>query len=147
MTGPAPVEPIIIELWIPGHPRTKGSHQPQQVKNAAGRRTGRVRLVETKESEDWMKVLINKMKHSAIEQWPVEGEIGCRETYWTPDHPLHPHSGDIEKHVRQTHDAMSKAGVWKDDVQCTLLIVEKRHAAGTPHGPGVQLQAWIRRAY
>ena len=150
-TGPAVIEPVIIELWIPGHPRTKGSHQPQQVM-AGGRRTGRVRLVETPESQAWMKVLVDAIKKRLaavpLAAYPALGEIGCRETYWVPFADSVDHrAGDVEKHVRQTHDALNYAGVWKDDAQCTLLIADKRSAFGTLHGPGVMLQAWIRRIF
>jgi Holliday junction resolvase RusA-like endonuclease len=49
--------------------------------------------------------------------------------------PRHPTSApDLDKLVRCIHDAITDAGLWRDDAQVVLLITAKRYVTGTPPG-------------
>lgn len=146
------VAPLLLELWVPGHPRTKGSMEPQIVKGKGG--VPRVRLTETDESKAWAGKLIKAVKDVLKARsggpvttgtWvPVREAVACREVFWTPHNPMNIRSGDIEKHVRQVHDALTKALFWEDDKQCSELHAFEEWAVGTTHGPGVMIQVWPR---
>lgn len=139
------IAPVLLELWVPGHPRTKGSMEPQIVNGKGGK--PRVHLTETQESKLWAGKIIKAVKDVLKDRpgWvPLRGAIACHEVFWTPHHPMNIRSGDVEKHVRQVHDALTKAGFWDDDKQCSWLLAEENWAVGTPHGPGVMIQAWHR---
>lgn len=60
---------------------------------------------------------------------------------WTPGtstpYPINRNTGDIEKHARNTHDALQDAGLIADDSTIVDLTVRKRWASPTPGAPFV----------
>ena len=47
---------------------------------------------------------------------------------------------DIEKVVRSTHDAITEAGVWRDDAQVVELRVKKLYADERPPGAEITIE-------
>lgn len=54
-----------------------------------------------------------------------------------PERPTSKNLGDIEKLVRAVHDALTAAGVWKDDAQVVTLSASKRWCDDLTPRPGV----------
>ncbi len=66
---------------------------------------------------------------------------------WVPSHqspvPVHHGSGDIEKHVRVIHDALTDAGVWTDDALVWRTTSEKLWAdEQNPPGALIEVMEW-----
>jgi Holliday junction resolvase RusA-like endonuclease len=115
--------------FIPGHARPKGSMDTQQVRDGAGKLTGRVRLQDSPQSTRWRRTMV---KHVRELGWaPVEGPCVVQMVFWfdpaavghklahfdEEDHPTHPHIGDLDKLVRNVLDALQDAGVYANDRQ------------------------------
>lgn len=57
-----------------------------------------------------------------------------------PAYPANRATGDIEKLVRSTHDAITAAGVWTDDSLVALLSASKRYVADELAGASIQIE-------
>lgn len=118
MTDPV----LLLDLFVPGVPRPKGSLAPQRVRAGDGRETGRVRLVDSDLSKAWRR----KMAHAAEERklsmdaWRgpvvVTARFGfapcCKEEIHDE-----PHIGDLDKLLRNVYDALQDAKVYLNDRQ------------------------------
>lgn len=151
-------ELIMLTVWVPGRPRTKGSLSPQQRHDAAGRLVTRrtaggreladVRLADTPESKAWRATVARAARAAAAEQgWQMieRGPVAGSLVAWVPyDDPTTPHAGDQDKHLRQLYDALTDAGIWHDDRQAVGWYVTKQTALDRS-GPGYQFWVWVSR--
>lgn len=132
---------MVRGAFIPGHARPKGSLDAQQVVDGAGRRTGRVRLVDTPQSRRWRRTVA---KHVQGLKWaPVDGPCSVSMAfYFDPakvwpatwrtlalgpgDYPIHAQIGDLDKLVRNVLDALQDAGTYANDRQVAQVDAIKR---------------------
>lgn len=124
---------MMRRVWVPGHPRTKGSVTVQ--------RGGRV-VNAVREEEAWAALVADAVRGRMRGDAPAAGHAFVRLDFWVPfPDPAHRHAGDLDKLVRSVFDAMTKGGAWIDDRQAVLLVATER-AALPWLGPGV-LIAWM----
>lgn len=148
----------MIDVWIPGRPRTKGSLQPQvrhdaqgrvaRRRTAAGRETVDVRMVDTPESKAWRLTVATALRDAMIAQRLPKimrpNRVAGRLVVWVPYRdPTNRLAGDADKHLRQLFDAMTDAGVWEDDAQAAGWYVDKEPALEMS-GPGYQVIWGVR---
>lgn len=115
--------------FIEGHARPKGSLDAQQVRDGAGKLTGRVRLQDSPQSTRWRRTVA---KHVRELGWvPIDGPCVVQMIFWfdpasvgrrlrhldEDDLPTHPHIGDLDKLVRNVLDALQDAGAYANDRQ------------------------------
>jgi len=152
----------VLALFIPGHPRPKGSMQAQMVRDGAGRLTGKVRMVESSpESSSWRRTMALAMHREVVRLGVVDGDsedsrllggpcvVSCtfwfdypsqaaRGTRW----PTHKHVGDIDKLLRNVLDAMTDARVYADDRQVVSVVETLK--LWVPDAPGARAGAHVR---
>lgn len=139
----------MINVWVAGAPRTKGSMEQQQHPRTCRCRTcstGRrgYRMVQSVEgSEDWAVLIAHTVQTEAARRGMRLGWIGLpvavRLAFWLPGDPIAARAGDIDKLERNILDALTKAGVYGDDVQVVRSMCDKYGPSATP---GVLVQAW-----
>ncbi len=140
MTDNYPI--ILCQVWVPGHPKTKGSlsvvnsGQPA----APGKRKRAAHVEDTPESRRWRMLMVNRIRawrtdgtqailnrHTLLVPYP--GPVHVRAVFWLPVAPEDLYrrvagNGDYDKLLRNALDAISAnddpelgAGVIVDDVQ------------------------------
>lgn len=141
--------------FVPGHARPKGSYEGQQVRDGAGERTGRIRLVDPATSKRWQRTV---QKHVEGLGWAPIPEAPCEVnlTFWfapasvgvtrayldTHSFPVHPHIGDLDKLVRGVLDALQAADVYGNDRQVVRIVTDKvwaRREFGEVPGVGIRV--------
>lgn len=130
---------LLLALHIPGLPKTKGSvtalgrGQVRQAVEGSGRWASMVRrAVETERAR------------TGVETRGPGCPIAVHLVYWLPvDDVTTPNCGDVDKLERNILDALTKAQVYRDDVQVVRVCHEK-----WPHRPdrgvhaGVQIRVY-----
>lgn len=123
----------MIEVWVPGLPRTKGSVRAQG-------RGGRIVRSDTdpagrSESERWARLIAASVPAAGL-----VGPVTVRLDFWLPVADVTAAgSGDVDKLARNVLDALTRAGAYGDDVQVKRLEVDK-WPARAPYRPGLLLQ-------
>lgn len=128
----------VIEAWVPGWPKTKGSVTVQR-----GRRVAQ----SVRGSEGWA-TLVTATVANVIGGPALLHPIGSlrmcavRLVFWLPYADVtQSGSGDVDKLERNILDALTKAGAYGDDVQ--VVHAETWKYPARPHpGPGVLIQLW-----
>lgn len=136
---------MITEVWVPGHPKTKGSM------TTAGRRGGQMR--ESVDNTPWRALVTRMVAADLLARGTVDGLFLGRTTFapvrvdlafWL-DHPdpcePKPGAGDVDKLVRLVLDALKDATVYVDDNQVILGPVPKFSSKGVPGNAGVLIKA------
>ena len=131
-----------LTINVVGTPAPQGSK-----KGFYNARIGRVQMVESsKKVKPWRQ----DVKHAALDaldgQPPMTGPVELAITFYMPRPGYHfrtgKHAGelkpnaptwvdkqpDVSKCVRSTEDALTEAGVYRDDAQVARLVVEQRYA-------------------
>lgn len=140
---------VLLDLFVPGVPRPKGSLTPQKVKAGDGRETGRIRLVDSDLSKLWRRTVAVAVRRECLAR-------GIRQSYAGPvgvtalfgfarccaDH-IHdePHVGDLDKLLRNVYDALQDAGVYANDRQVTRDGGSSK-AITDSRAHGVYLSVW-----
>lgn len=151
----------IISVWVPGHPRTKGS--------LTGGRTGAggVRLADSTLSRQWRAaicdVLVPEITDPVVKRgktwrqlrpgWPRRDvPIAVSAWFWFERpvlgrgaEPIGRQYGDLDKLVRNVLDALQDSGVYADDAQVQRLMeVGKSFCGFGEHsrGEGAQITVW-----
>jgi Holliday junction resolvase RusA-like endonuclease len=131
----------VLDFWVPGHPKTKGS---LQVVNS-GRLSGRAVLRDTPASKRWRQLVAyaagEAMKATSVRTgletlWPLAGPVSLTLTYYLPVDEaalIAQGSGDIDKLERNIFDALQDAGVYANDAQ----VVDCWHGKRVPIQGGV----------
>jgi Holliday junction resolvase RusA-like endonuclease len=130
---------IITAVWVPGHPKTKGSLDFY----------GKGQVKETVDNKAWRELIADEVRrdiarrglNSGWSEAPATGPIAVHLTFWL-DHPdvYGPFSraGDLDKLIRLVLDALTDAGVYQDDNQvATLPRPLKLPSDGEPGNAGV----------
>lgn len=144
----------ILQVFVPGRPVTKGSMKAYCTRG----KTHKVRMEEDHaDSKPWRKLMARTVRMVGGMDWahPEEGAVRVEldfrverkshyESHQTP-YPTAITIGDIDKLARNVLDALTDAGVYKDDSQVARLVASKSWAELTPDGrprPGVQIMMW-----
>jgi Holliday junction resolvase RusA-like endonuclease len=107
---------MTLRAWVPGNPKTKGSMESQE------RRGGGRRMVQSVEgSDEWaLKITRAVQLLLATEPTPYRGAVMVQLAFWLPvADAAAGRCGDVDKLERNVLDALTKAGVYGDDVQVT----------------------------
>lgn len=132
----------LLDLWVPGRPRTKGSLR--------GGRTGAggVRLADSKLSKLWRADVENAVVRRIADEdlsvpegrkgrwrlrggWPILDPVVVSVTFqyervkaddW---YPTGQNFGDVDKLLRNVLDALQSAGLYKDDAQVQSVFGRK----------------------
>lgn len=135
-----------VDFWVPGTPVPKGSL----------RHVGNGRLVESaKGLPDWRRAIADAAWTYRLEQTPFDGAVAVTLDFYLPRPASHFRSGDRSRELRATAptrpakrpdvdklarviDALTDAGLWRDDSQVVDLIARKHFA--DDRIPGVRIQ-------
>ncbi len=121
---------VLARVFVPGHPRTKGSLKPLHVRGASGRPC-KVGLTEDKATtRPWMLKIVRELIQADTRLLPIEPyfepvvmhcffryargmsvELAAADAPW----PVMRDLGDEDKLRRAVNDALTKAGVIADD--------------------------------
>jgi Holliday junction resolvase RusA-like endonuclease len=137
----------MINVWVPGEPKTKGSMEH--------RGGGRLQRSDTQEdgssaSKRWEDLMTYALNRALItEQQGVMLEPGqavaVRATFWLPTADVTiPRCGDLDKLARAAGDAGQRARLYADDVQIVRFFLDKL-SCGPGEAPGVLLTVWAPR--
>lgn len=122
MTSPV----LLLDMFVAGTPRPKGSLTPQKVRAGNGQQTGRIRLVDSDLSKRWRRTVAQAAR-DGLRAWGREGLVFtgpvvvaarfrfvrcCAETI-----DQEPHVGDLDKLLRNVYDALQDARVYLNDRQ------------------------------
>src|SRR5688572_10418892 len=123
-----------LEFWVPGIARTKGSVDT----GAHGQ------VLHTQASKDRAGAIV-RYAEAAIARYgwqTVYSAVSVMHYAWLPDDGGHDDgaaiwcmSGDLDKIDRNLLDALTRAGVWADDV-LVVEIVSRKHRASRDVPPG-----------
>jgi Holliday junction resolvase RusA-like endonuclease len=121
----------MIRLWIPGHPRTKGSLDE--------------RHQDTPQSKRWRALMAQAMRYERdrliMPTAPKGIAVAVSAKFFLPTgDAVTPNSGDLDKLLRNLLDAGTDAGVWADDVQVVRILSDKWPAGDGPQG--LALMVW-----
>jgi Holliday junction resolvase RusA-like endonuclease len=135
----------VIRLWIPGHPRTKGSLDE--------------RHQDTPQSKKWRALMAQALRYEreriGMPTAPKGIAVAVSAKFFLPTgDATTPNCGDLDKLLRNLLDAGTDAGVWADDVQVVRILSDKVAAGGGPQGvvlgiwapDPVELAGWQRGA-
>lgn len=123
----------MIQLWIPGQPKTKGSLDEFHQDTPASRR--------------WRQMMGYALAHNRDGVRFAKGTaIATRAVFFLPTaDPVTPNCGDVDKLLRNLLDAAQKPGlIYPDDVQVVRAFVDKQAAGDGP--TGVALCIWAPNA-
>ena len=137
----------VLEFWVPGYPKTKGS---LRVLNS-GRLSGRAVLQDTPASKRW-RALVAYAAGAAMRgrqningpmpmTEPIDGPVRVDVEYWLPVKDesalIAQGAGDKDKLDRNVYDALQDAGVFVNDSQVVDGQSTKYVASG--QGPGARI--------
>jgi Holliday junction resolvase RusA-like endonuclease len=135
---------MLVETWVPGWPKTKGSltfrGNGYVEENVAG-------------SKEWRKMVAYAARQYywvAVNAPPHLGPVAVRCVFWLPrprrltteqlaeKGATYARAGDIDKLARNVLDALQDAGVYADDNQVVRLVCDKI-LCGPDEKPGLWL--------
>ena len=148
--------PIVIT--VPGRPAPQGSKRAFAVRGKGGVPTGRVAVIESSHDrvKSWRAAVIDAVTGLGDPGWPLEGPLKLGLVFALPRPKGHYRTGknasqlrdsaprfpagmpDLSKLLRATEDALTDAGVWRDDSQVVAYSrLEKVYAGhyGTTCSP------------
>lgn len=135
MNGAEP-GPVLLAVWVPGHPRTKGSKTVR-----------RGLVVERETTIRWQAVAAAAIKRALPAGWqpiPKPLHVGGRLTLHLPFDDVTTHAaGDMDKHERLAFDALTTAGYWQDDAQANGWGPMWKTTANVTDGPGLAIVSWV----
>ncbi len=160
---------ILCQVWIPGHPKTKGSLSVVNSGRPAapGRRKRAAHVEDTPDSKRWRMLMVNRIRAWRADPGPkldpnlvaltspYPGPVYVQANFWLPVKPEDLYrrvagNGDYDKLLRNALDAISAnddpelgAGVIVDDVQVVASGGAKWPALPGASGPGLALE--VRR--
>lgn len=140
----------ITEVWIPGHPRTKGSLDPKNMQDTPESKRWRVLMADAVRTDiarrdpSYVPTLLSVVVtlHAFLVAPPVPvGEPAWRAAIW-------PGAGDVDKLARNALDALAadsrvalrNGGAYHNDNQVTMLIATKQVVVA-PSQMGLYLHA------
>lgn len=128
---------VVLEVFVPGHPKTKGSLEKQ-----GGRMVESV-IGSKKWRQMMMYAAVNGVAGAMLVGETIRtGPMAVRLTFWLPVVDVAAgRPGDIDKLARNALDALTDAKVYADDAQVVRLIAEK-YPVRADRPQGVLIQVW-----
>ena len=132
--------------------RVHGLPAPQGSK----RHVGGGRMIEaSKKVGPWRAAIVTQATAMGLNDLQLDGPITMRCTFYLPrpsthrnarglrpGAPKHPAKiPDLDKLLRSTFDALTTAGVWRDDAQVVVVSAAKTYADTFPPGALISLEA------
>lgn len=125
----------------------EGAPVPQGSKNAYVR-GGRAVLVDANPRLKAWRVAVRAAAEAAVEEagWETLDEPCCVRLGFTMPSPKRPRWGvpavkpDLDKLTRAVFDALTDAGVWRDDSRVVSMEVAKKYEDGEGEVPGVWVE-------
>jgi len=125
----------LVDIWVPGHPKTKGS-----LTNQGGRMVESVRG-----SGDWRRAIADRAEADMRNRHgidprgvePFDGPVSVTFIAVLPTEDVTHHgTGDVDKLARNLLDALQDARVYRDDTQVVVLngAEASMYATGLPAG-------------
>jgi len=138
----------VLNFWVPGPPKTKGSLQPRAPRchccDACEGYVGTPQLRDSVGSSRWRR-LVAYQADRAIKAvppperlFPVLAPVAVDLTFGLLGDPVAIGAGDLDKLYRNVLDALTDAGVYQDDVQVVRLSGSK-----SQDEPGVRVRVVI----
>jgi Holliday junction resolvase RusA-like endonuclease len=135
----------VLNFWVPGPPKTKGSLTARAPRchccPACRGYVGQPQLRDSVGSGRWRK-LVAYQAAQAMGQLPwgglIIGPVAVDLTFGLLGDPVATGAGDLDKLYRNVLDALTDAGVYKDDVQVMRLSGSK-----SEDEPGVRVRVVI----
>ena len=125
----------LLDFWVPGHAKTKGSLEPRAPKChccTACRGYARMpQLRDTPGSKRWRGLVAyaaTQAMRRAPRAWPLKGPVEMALVYRlavTEEELIEQGAGDIDKLERNIFDALQDAGVYANDAQVVRCAHEK----------------------
>lgn len=124
---------VIAYTWVPGNPAPQGSKKGYA-------RNGKVVMVESsRQVRPWREDVrwsLLGLPHETREQWPYQGAVWLVLEFVMPRPASAPkrrtppmtQQPDMDKLTRAVKDAITSAGVWRDDSLVTTTMAHKRRA-------------------
>lgn len=137
-----------VDFWVAGVPVPKGSL----------RHVGNGRLIESaKGLADWRHAIKDAAWTYRLQRWPFDGPVSVTLDFYLPRPASHFRSGDRNRELRPTApkrpakrpdvdklarviDAITDAGLWRDDAQVVDLVARKHFADDRIPGVRVQIE-------
>lgn len=149
----------LIEVWVGGRPRTKGSLRPvrtpggqiRQVEEVKGSKAWRTTVSNTVIPEilDEVKVDGMRSRWRLREGWPNQSVVIVAARFYfdrpksnTDPFPTAVTFGDTDKLLRNVLDALKDARVYADDSQVADVSGCKRFVESTALGEGASITVW-----
>ncbi len=133
---------MVLQVSVPGHPKTKGSLTPIN----SGRLTGRVVLRDTPASKRWRQLVayaVSGAMRGVTQAWPLEGPVRVTVVYRlavTEERLIEQGSGDVDKLDRNLLDALQDAGLYRNDAQVVRCWSDK---VADLENPGMDFTVWV----
>lgn len=136
----------VWQLRVHGLPAPQGSK----------RHVGGGRMIEaSKKVAPWRAAIVAEADRMGLTDLQLDGPISMRCFFYLPrpkahhkrdglrdDAPTHPAKvPDLDKLLRSTFDALTTAGVWRDDAQVVVVSASKSYADTFPPGALITLEA------
>lgn len=99
------------------------------------RRVGNKTLISKRGREYRKEVITAVQKQFLLRVKPQEGELGCLLHFAPPDR----RKRDLDNYIKALFDAMTKAGLWGDDVQVRKLSINWDREPRKPGFVGVMV--------
>jgi Holliday junction resolvase RusA-like endonuclease len=140
---------MVLQVGVPGHPKTKGSLTPIN----SGRLTGRVVLRDTPASKRWRQLVAYAVRNAMANRQrlsgpdplvgPIEGPVFITVVYRLPVTEaklIEQGSGDVDKLDRNLLDALQDAGLYHNDAQVVRCWSDK---VSDLKDPGMDFTVWV----
>jgi len=141
----------VLDFWVPGHPRTKGSLTARARKclccDKCTGYVGKMQLVDTEASKRWRKLVAYQAEQAiaqSLYSFPIVDRVGLDLGFALDiDDVIKDGAGDTDKLYRNVLDALTDAGVYRDDVQVVRLTGYKIEAEVFDQGYGVRVRVSV----
>lgn len=141
----------MVTFWAPGVPVPQGS-----MKSFRHASTGRIITTsDNPKLKGWRTTLVETAQAHVGALGPIEGPVAMQVSFFFPRPASHygkrglraaapawltSSKNDLDKLVRATCDALTNAGVWRDDGQVVSLWAEKSFCTEAAPNPGVRIR-------
>lgn len=151
----------MITITVYGTPAPQGSKRAFAVRGKGGVPTGRIAVIESSHDrvKSWRQAIIDAALGS---DWlPMAGPLVLEMTFFMPRPKGHHRTGrnahqlrdsaparpdgkpDLSKLLRATEDALTDAGIWRDDAQVVeYALLAKCYADYRPPGATITIAQW-----
>jgi Holliday junction resolvase RusA-like endonuclease len=147
-----------LTLRVHGTPAPQGSKRAFAVRGKGGMPTGRIAVIESSHDrvKAWRAAVLDAALTAGLPA-PLDGPLNVRIVFWLPRPRSHYGTGrnalrlrpgapplpagppDLSKLTRATEDALTDAGIWRDDAQVTHCRTAKRYAEDWPPGALIRI--------